>query len=107
MGVSMVSLISTSQQSISQEFTSAKAYMAARSCLQWGMYQAVYSATPGSNTTNFNDANSGLTNARCITDTNTIINDGLIFYNITATASIGAIQDPEYSRRQLQIQFQP
>ena len=107
MGVSMVSLISTNQQSISQEFTSAKAYMAARSCLQWGMYQAVYSATPGSNTTNFNDTNSGLTNARCITDTNTIVNDGLIFYNITATASIGAIQDPEYSRRQLQIQFQP
>jgi MSHA biogenesis protein MshP len=107
MGVGMVSLISTSQQSISQEFTSAKAYMAGRSCLQWGMYQAVYTAAPSNNTTTFNNANSGLVSTRCTTAIDTVSNDGLTFFNITATASIGGVQDPEYSRRQLQIQFQP
>ena len=107
MGIGMVSLISTSQQSISQEFTSAKAYMAGRSCLQWGMYQAVYSGATGSNTTNFNNANSGLNSTRCVTVTDSIVNDGLTFFNITATADIGGVQDPEYSQRQLQMQFQP
>ena len=107
MGVGMVGLISTSQQSISQEFTSAKAYMAGRSCLQWSMYQAVYSGTTGNNTINFNDASSGLINTRCVAAIDTVVNDGLTFFNITATATIGNAQDPEYSRRQLQMQFQP
>ena len=107
MGVGMVSLISTSQQSISQEITSTKAYTAGRSCLQWGMYQAVYTGTAVNNTTNFNDVNSGLINTQCVTVIDTVVNDGLTFFNITATASIGGVQDPEFSQRQLQMQFQP
>lgn len=95
MGVGMVSIMSTSQQSISQEFTSAKTYMAGRSCLQWGMYQSVYTAATGNNTTIFNNVNSGLINSQCITGMNTIVADGLTFFNITATASFGNVSDPE------------
>lgn len=109
MGTGMVSILTTSQQSISQEITSAKAYMAARSCLQWGIYQAAYPATvPLESNNTFNDNTSGLFNTRCeTTKINTINADGLTFYNITATGKFGSTQDPEYSERTMQLQFQP
>ncbi|MFK5915317.1 MAG: hypothetical protein QM484_13180 [Woeseiaceae bacterium] len=107
MGAGMVSLLSTSQQSISQEITSAKTYMAGRSCLQWGMYQAVYNATTGTHTNTFNNVNSSLFNSQCSTTIDTITADSLIFYNITAIANFGAVTDPEYSQRTMRLQFQP
>ena len=107
MGAGMVSILTTSQQSISQEITSAKAYMAGRSCLQWGMYQAIYDANPWNNdphTLNFN--NSGLINTRCATTFEAINNDGLRFFNITTIANFGNINDPEFSQRTMRMQFQ-
>ena len=108
MGAGMVSILTTSQQSISQEITSAKAYMAGRSCLQWAMYQAIYDADPWTNDpyiVNFN--NTGLINSQC---TNTrfevITNDGLRFFNITTIANFGNINDPEFSQRTMRLQFQ-
>lgn len=105
MGIGMVSLLTTSQQSISQEITSAKAYMAARSCLQWGMYQADYTANTNSHSNTFNNA--GLFNTTCTTSLSNITNDGLTFYNITAIAEYGVSTAPEYSQRELLLQFQP
>ena len=108
MGVGMVSILTTSKQSISQEFTSAKAYMAARSCLQWGMYQSVYDADPWTDSPYVHNFNaSALSNTRCSTAITTINADSLNFFNITSIASIGSNTDPEYSRRELQMQFQP
>lgn len=107
MGVGMVSILTTSQQSISQEITSAKAYMAGRSCLQWGMYQAIFDADPDNNdphTLNFNNA--GLINTQCITTFDVINNDGLRFFNINTTANYGAAADPEFSQRTMRLQFQ-
>lgn len=103
----MVSMLATSQQSVSQEVTSTKAYMASRSCLQWAMYQAVYSSASGSFTNTFSDSASGSYPARCTTTINSISNDGLTFYNITASARLGSKTDPEYSQRELRLQFQP
>lgn len=112
MGTGMISILSTSQQSISQEITSAKAYMAARSCLQWGIYQSVYPAAlppvniEGTNT--FNDNTSALFNTRCDTTKINIINaDNLRFFNISTTAKFGNTLDPEYSERKLHLQFLP
>ena len=108
MGAGMVSLLTTSQQSISQEITSAKAYMAGRSCLQWGMYQAIYDADPWNNsphTLTFN--NIGLTNTRCDTGFTVINNDSKTFFNITTTAFFGNDTDPEFSQRQMRLQLQP
>ena len=108
MGIGMVSILTTSQQSISQEITSAKAYMAGRSCLQWGMYQAIYDADPWLNNpqvTTFNNA--GLINTKCSSTFNTITADSLTFFNIETTASYGASSDPEYSQRKIRLQFQP
>ncbi|MDH5394851.1 MAG: hypothetical protein OEW97_01120 [Gammaproteobacteria bacterium] len=107
MGTGMVSLLSTSQQSISQEFTAAKAYMAGRSCLQWGMYQAVFSGTTGSATTNFTNNTTGLFNTQCSTSIDSITADGLTFFNINTTALYAAPENPEYSRREMRLQFQP
>ena len=107
MGVGMVSLLSTSQQSISQEITSAKAYMAGRSCLQWGMYQAVYSATPGTYTSTFNNSATGLFNTNCTTVISSVSADGLTFYNINATATYSNNTNPEFSQREMRLQFQP
>ena len=108
MGTGMVSLLSTSQQSISQEYTSAKAYMAGRSCLQWGMYQVIYATANGSYTNNFNNTNFNLFNTRCnTTEINIIDNDGLRFFNLESTAEFGSLQVPEYSQRTLRLQFQP
>lgn len=108
MGVGMVSLLTTSQQSISQEITSAKAYMAGRSCLQWGMYQAIYDANPENNsphTVTFN--NNGLINTDCDTGFIVINNDSKTFFNITTSARFGAATDPEFSQRQMHLQLQP
>lgn len=108
MGAGMVSLLTTSQQSISQEYTSAKSYMAGRSCLQWGMYQAIYATANGSYTNNFNNTNFNLFNTRCnTTEINIIDNDGLRFFNIESAAEFGNLQTPEYSQRTLRLQFQP
>ena len=108
MGIGMVSIMSTSKQSISQEYTSAKAYMAGRSCLQWGMYQAVYAASNGAFTNTFNNANTSLFKTNCDTTRIDIINaDGLTFFNVETTAKFGATLDPEYSERSLRLQFQP
>ena len=106
MGAGMVSLLSTSQQSISQEITSAKAYVAGRSCLQWGMYQAVYTGNTDTHTNTFTD-NTGLFNTKCTTTLTNISSDELTFYNITAVASFGINTDPEYSERSMRLQFQP
>ena len=106
MGTGMISLLSTSQQSISQEITSAKAYMAGRSCLQWGMYQAVYTGNTGTHTNTFN-GNTGLFNTKCTTTLTNLTSDGLTFYNITAIADFGISTDPEYSQRTMRLQFQP
>jgi MSHA biogenesis protein MshP len=108
MGVGMVSILTTSQQSIGQEITSAKAYMAGRSCLQWGMYQAIYDADPWNNsphTLTFN--NNGLINTGCETGFTVIINDSKTFFNLTTTANFGNATDPEFSQRQMRLQFQP
>lgn len=101
MGIGMVSLLSTSKQSISQEITSAKAYLAGRTCLQWGMYQAVYTASTGSHTNTFNN------NTACATSLTSITADGLTFYNINTVASFGSLTDPEFSQREMRLQFQP
>lgn len=106
MGVGMVSLLTTSQQSISQEITSAKAYMASRSCLQWGMYQAVYTGNTVTHTNTFN-SNTGLFNTTCTTSLSSLTTDGLIFYNITAVAEFGSSANPEFSQRTMRMQFQP
>lgn len=108
MGVGMVSILTTSQQSISQEITSAKAYMAGRSCLQWGMYQAIYDVDPWVNephTLTF--SNNGLINTQCTNTFTVITNDSKTFFNLEATASYGTATVPEFSQRQLRLQFQP
>ena len=108
MGTGMVSLLTTSQQSISQEISSAKAYMAGRSCLQWGMYQAIYDSDPWLNNPNIITFTSGnLVNTQCSNTINVINSDGLTFFDIDATASFGAITEPEYSERTMRLQFQP
>ncbi len=107
MGAGMVSLLSTSQQSVSQEITSTKTYMAGRSCLQWGMYQSVYASAAGSNTLTFNDQNSGLYKTRCTITVNSLTSDGLTFHNIDAQAEYETTSSPEYSQREMRLQFQP
>ncbi len=108
MGAGMVSLLTTSQQSISQEITSTKTYMAARSCLQWAMYQAVYDADPWlNNPINLNFNTAGLINTQCDTRFNIINTDSLQFFNINTIAEYGVANDPEYSQRSMQLQFQP
>lgn len=108
MATAMVSLLTTSQHSISQEITSAKAYLAGRSCLQWGMYQAIYDTDPWNNNPHrlsFN--NNGLINTGCKTVFTVISNDGKTFFNIITTANFGNATNPEFSQRQMRLQFQP
>jgi len=108
MGAGMVSLLTTSQQSISQEISSTKTYMAGRSCLQWGMYQAIYDADPWLNNPNIITFNNGnLINTQCSSTINVINSDGLTFFDIKATARFGSVADPEFSQREMRLQFQP
>lgn len=118
MAAGMVSLLATSQQSISQEVTSAKSYMAGRSCLHWAMYQLVYfengaitTDPAGVYNTTFNDVSSNLYNSKCETTIELIStipdnpNDRK-FYNINVIAEYGNTSSPEYSKRSMQLQYQ-
>ena len=113
MATGMVSLLATNQQSINNEITSAKSYIAGRTCLQWSMYQIVFSSTTGTYSNNFNDESSNLFNSRCSVDISTIpdhdVNDGrsLIFYNIKVTTEFADSTSPEYSKRTLRLQYLP
>lgn len=100
-----VQLVSTGQQSISQEITSVKAYFAGQTGLQWGMYQAVY-ATPSSTHT-ITLSNSGLSNTTTdVTFTPSTI-DGNTYYQISSTGKYSNAASPEFSLRELQMRFKP
>lgn len=103
----MIKILSISQQSISQENTSIKAYMAARSGLQIAMYQAIYAAPANGVIHNLTYTNGGLaittaqiTFVRSVVDTN-------VYYQINALADYAALGNPEHAQRELKLRFQP
>ncbi len=104
LAVGMVQISSTSHTSLSQEYTSARAYMAARSGLQWGMYQAIYAGSGNSTLTFSNGALAG-TQAE-VTSTSTAV-DGDTFFTIDTRGVYGLSTDAEYSQRQLRLRFNP
>jgi len=104
LAVGMVQISSTSHTSLSQEYTSARAYMAARSGLQWGMYQAIYTGSGNSTLTFSNGALAG-TQANIISNSSSV--DGNTFFTIDAAGSYGNNSDAEYSLRQLRLRFSP
>jgi len=104
LAVGMVQISSTSHTSLSQEYTSARAYMAARSGLQWGMYQAIYTGSGNSTITFSNGALAG-TQASVSSSSTSV--DGNTFFTIDAAGSYGVNTDAEYSLRQLRLRFSP
>lgn len=105
LGTSMVRLITTGAQSISQEITSLKAYLAAQSGLQWGMYQAVYSGATGTHTVDF--TNAGLANTQSAVTLQSAAIAGKTVYQIESDGEYGNAGDREYSRRQLELRMRP
>jgi len=103
LGTGLLQLTTTSQQSIGQELTSVKAYFAAQSALQWGMYQATFAAATGTHTISFNQQ--GLINTRAITTLSANNLGGLTYYQINADGRYGGSGDREYSRRQLLLHY--
>lgn len=104
LAVGMVRIHTTGHTGLSQEYTSARAYLAARSGLQWGMYQAVYGGN-GNATISFSAGALGGTQAGVSSNSATI--DGDVFYVIDASGSYGSSSDAEYSRRNLRLRFNP
>ncbi|MFO7604365.1 MAG: hypothetical protein R6X06_11215 [Gammaproteobacteria bacterium] len=106
LGTGLLQLTTTSQQSIGQEVTSVKAYFAAHSALQWGMYQAAYAgaAANGAHTLTFSSA--GLINTTGTTDISSRTLEGRNFYLIQAAGRYGISSDPEFALRNLQLRFE-
>ena len=106
LGTGLLQLTTTSQQSIGQEITSVKAYFAAHSALQWGMYQATYAgaASTGSNTLTF--SNTGLTNTTVNANISLSNIEGRHFYLINAAGQYGTSSDREHAQRNLQLRFE-
>lgn len=100
----MVQIASTSHTSLTQEYTSARAYLAARSGLQWGMYQTIYTGSGNSTITFSNGALAG-TQANLTSVSTTV--DGDTFFTIDSRGIYGSSTDAEYSRRQLRLRFNP
>ena len=100
-----VKIVSTGQQSISQEITSVKAYFAGQTGLQWGMYQAVYGTpnTPQLITL----SNSGLSNTTIDVTFSSNTIDSNTYYIISSTGKYSNTASPEYSSRELQMRFKP
>lgn len=99
-------LLTTGQQSISQEITSVKSYFAAQTGLQWGMYQSVYATTPsGSHIITL--SNAGLSNTTVnVTLTSNAIT-GKTYYIVNAKGQYATTTSPEYALRELQLRFKP
>lgn len=107
LGVSMSRIFTSGQQAINQDITSLQAYLAGQSALQWSMYQAVANAPTGTHTISF--TNEGLKNTKAlvtITKTTILSRD---YYKITARADYDDIanNNPEFSRRNLELRFVP
>ena len=100
-----VQLITTGQQSISQEITSVKAYFASQSGLQWGMYQAVYTSPSSSHTLTF--SNGGLSSTMVDVSFSSSSIDSNTYYLIDANGKYSTTSSPEYSSRQLRLRFKP
>ncbi len=100
----MVQIASTSHTSLSQEYTSARAYFAARSGLQWGMYQAIYGGNGNATITFSSGALAGTQAA--VSSSNASI-DGDIFYLIKVSGRYASSSDAEYSQRRLRLRFNP
>jgi len=100
-----VQIVTTGQQSISQEITSLKAYFASQAGVQWGMYQAVYATPNSSHTLTFSDAGLALTTVD-VSFTSTTI-DSNTFYVINANGKYSTSSTPEFSSRQVRLRFKP
>ena len=100
-----VKIVSTGQQSISQEITSVKAYFAGQTGLQWGMYQAVYATPTGTHVVTL--TNNGLTNTIVNVEFSASTIDSNTYYQISANGKYATNASPEYSSRQLQMRFKP
>jgi len=100
-----VQLVATSQQSLSQEITSVKAYFAAQTGLQWGMYQSVYTSPTSSHTITL--SNGGLNSTNVAVLFSPTIIDGNTFYLIEANGQYSTTASPEYSARKLRLRFKP
>ena len=100
-----VQIVSTGQQSISQEITSVKAYFAGQTGLQWGMYQAVYATPTGTHVVTL--TNSGLTNTTVDVGFSASTIGGNTYYQITANGKYSTSASPEYSSRELRMRFKP
>jgi len=100
-----VQLVATGQQSLSQEITSVKAYFAAQTGLQWGMYQSVYTSPSSSH--NITLANGGLSSTNVTVSFSPSIIDGNTFYLIEANGQYSTTASPEYSARKLRLRFKP
>lgn len=105
LGTSMVRLIATGSQSVSQEITSLKAYLAAQSGLQWGMYQAVHAGATGTHTLGLNNA--GLVNTESAVTLQQASITGKSVYLIGSDGNYGNAGDREYSLRRLELRFRP
>ncbi|MDH5572394.1 MAG: hypothetical protein OEY89_11550 [Gammaproteobacteria bacterium] len=103
LATAMVKILTTSHLGLSQEMTASKAYLAGRSGLQWGMYQAMYASATGTHTVTFNNGALNGTQASVILNSNTVESE--IFYTIDAAGSYGVSTDPEYSQRSLRLRF--
>lgn len=105
LAVGMLQLISTSQQSVSQEVTSVKAYFAGQTGLQWGMYQSVYAGATGSHTLTLSNAGLANTSVDLTLSSDTILTN--TYYTVNAQAKYGTTAIPEYALRELELRFKP
>ena len=105
LATAMVQILTTSHLGLSQEMTASKAYLAGRSGVQWGMYQAVYASATGTHVVTFN--NSGLNGTQASVTLTSSLVETETFYTLDASGSFGANTDPEYSQRSLQLRFKP
>ncbi|MGD8484504.1 MAG: hypothetical protein PVJ63_03835 [Thioalkalispiraceae bacterium] len=107
LAVGMVKILATGQQGISQEITSLRSYLAAQSGLQVGMYQAVYAAPANGAVHNPSFAATGLTNTTVTTSYQSDSIDGATYFLINTRADYAGLNNPEYSRREMELRFRP
>ena len=111
LGTFAVTLSTTQQQSASLDVMSARAYQAARAGIEWGAYQALRNGSCVANTPNVAGLPGTLSGfsvtVGCVStayaDTGAANGVNVTVWNITSTATQGAVGTPNYVERQLNV----
>ena len=106
----MMTFFTAQQQSSVLDVMGTRAYQAARAGIEWGAYQVLQNSMPCANSSNIvplvGTMNAFTVKVDVTCGSSTTYYEGttqVIIYNLTSTATLGQVGQPDYFERQLSV----